>query len=101
MKYNVFLSKVADADLDDYIDYILYTCNAQITASKHYAGLLEAIAKLEKYADIYPIQTRKLFCKYGINVRRLNYKKMTIIYTIHGQIVYVHRIIAASMITGL
>ena len=101
MKYNIFLSNEANTDFDEYIDYILYTCNAPVTAAKHYAGLLNEISKLEKYADIYPIQTHKSLLQYGINVRRLNYKKMVILYTIHGKIVYIHRIVAASMITDL
>ncbi|MDR0371562.1 MAG: hypothetical protein LBH80_06895 [Prevotellaceae bacterium] len=47
----------------------------------------------------YPVQTNRSLLQYGINVRRINYKRLAIIYTVHEDIVYIHRIVASSMLT--
>ncbi|GAB6011751.1 hypothetical protein [Viscerimonas tarda] len=56
---------------------------------------------MEKHAPIYAIQRQQSLKKYGHNVRRLNYKKMAIIYTVHSTTVYIHRIVPANTISGL
>jgi hypothetical protein len=38
---------------------------------------------------------------YGPNVRRMNYKKMAIIYTINQDTIFIHRVIASKMIIGM
>ena len=47
------------------------------------------------------IRNEKSLLKYGFFVRRVNYKNMAILYTVFGDIVFIHRIIASSMIIGL
>jgi len=37
--------------------------------------------------------------KYGFFVRRINYKKMAILYTVYEDTVLIHRVVAGSMIT--
>lgn len=101
MYYTVKLSDNADQDIDNLSDAIIYTYQAPNTAFKYVQGLLNAIQSLSKNPESPPIQTRTSLQQYGANVRRINYKKMAIIYTVHGNIVYIHRIIAGSMITGL
>jgi len=101
MKYQIILSSEANKDYAEYINTIMYDYNAPLTAAKHYMGLYSTLKSLETYPEIFQIQTRRSLSQYGTNVRRINYKKMAIIYTIHGDIVYIHRIIPASMITGL
>ena len=56
---------------------------------------------LERFPESYPIQTGSSFLLFGTNVRRINYKKMAIVYTVHDDIVYIHRIIAANLITNI
>ena len=71
-----------------------------ITAIKHYADIVDTLKGLERNPFINPVKNNISLRQYGINVRRENYKKMAIIYTIHDNRVYVHRILAGSLITG-
>jgi len=98
MSYTVVMSDKANRDYDNYIDYILYDCDAPLTAAKHYAGIKDVIKDLSENPYMYAVKSNISFLQYGLHVRRANFKKMAILYTIHGNIVYVHRIIAASMI---
>ncbi|HAF62421.1 MAG TPA: hypothetical protein DCK95_08855 [Anaerolineaceae bacterium] len=99
--YHIKLSDEAKKDFDEYIHYIRGVYHAPLTAIKHYAGLTKTINSLKSFPESYPIQTGISFLRYGSNVRRINYKKMAIIYTVHGDIVYIHRIRPANLITSL
>ena len=99
-KFSIELSEEAKTDFFEYIYHIIEVYKAPVTAAKHYSDLIKEFRKLEYTADIYQIQPREYFQKFGINVRCVNYKKMTIIYTIHENVVLIHRIVAASIITG-
>lgn len=99
-RYRVLLSQYAETDLQEYIDYIILDCNAPLTALKHYEDLFKTLKSLQRFPKSYPVQTGKFFLSFGTQVRRLNYKKMAIIYTVHSSIVYIHRIIASSLITN-
>lgn len=99
--YRVKLSNEAERDFHEYIYHIHTVYHAPLTALKHYAGLTKSIHSLKRFPESYPVQTSGPFLRYGTNVRRINYKKMTIIYTVHGDIVYIHRIIPANLITSL
>jgi len=101
MNYKVVMSDDAQIDYDEYIDYILYDCSAPMTAAEHYAGIKDTIMDLSENPYRYAVRTNVSLWQYGLDVRRVNFKKMAIIYTIHGNIVYVHRILAGSLITGL
>jgi len=101
MNYKVIMSDDAQADYDEYIDYILYDCNAPMTAAEHYAGIKDTIMDLSKNPYQYAVRTNISLLQYGLNIRRVNFKKMAIIYTIHGNTIYVHRILAGSLITEL
>jgi plasmid stabilization system protein ParE len=100
-KFTVELSDNAKTDFFEYIHHIIEVYKAPTTAAKHYSDFIKEFRKLEYAADIYQIQTRRYFQKFGINVRRVNYKKMTIIYTIHGNTVFINSIIATSTITNI
>jgi len=76
-------------------------CDAPLTAINHYAGIVDALKGLERNPFINPVRDNISLKQSGTGVRRENYKKMAIIYTIHGNVVYVHRILAGSLITGL
>ena len=97
--YEVIVLPEAETEFYNYIDYIYYTCDAPLTAAQHYNEILELLYSLENHAGIYQIECLSSLQKYGNNVRRLNYKKMSIIYTIREHIVYVHRIMAAFLIS--
>jgi plasmid stabilization system protein ParE len=96
--YEVIILPEAETEFNNYIDYIYFSCDAPLTAVKHYNEILEHLYSLEKHAEIYQIEHSPSLQKYGHNVRRLNYKKMAIIYTVSDETVYIHRIMAASLI---
>lgn len=98
--YRIKLSDEAKKDFDEYIHHIRDVYHAPLTAIKHYAELAKTINSLNFFPESYPVQTGISFLRYGFNVRRINYKKMAIIYTVHGDIVYIHRIIPANLITS-
>ena len=97
--YDLIVSEDAKDDISEYIDYITFTCDAPETGKKHYLGLRAALKKIQKYPEINPIRNTASLQQYGPNVRRVNFKKMAIIYTINGDIVFIRRVIASSLIT--
>jgi len=99
--YRLKLSDEAVKDIDEYIDHIRYTYDAPLAAIRHYAGLTEVINSLRRFPYRHSIQTGASFFRYGVNVRRINYKKMAIIYTVSGDTVYIHRVIPSSLITSI
>jgi len=101
MIYKISISDDAQRDYDEYIDYIRYDCDAPMTAAKHYAGIKDTIADLSRNPFINPVRRNSSLLQYGFNVRRANFKKMAILYTIYNDVVFVHRIVAGSMITGV
>ena len=60
--------------------------------------LFNKIKSLTYSPDSFPLYTRKSSIQYGFIVRRIIYKKMIIIYTIHGNIVLIQRILSGSLI---
>ena len=98
--YKVIVLPEAETEFNNYIDYIYSACDAPLTAIRHYNEILELLYSLEKHAEIFQIEYLPSLQKYGNNVRRLNYKRMSVIYTVCDSTVYVHRIMAASLITN-
>lgn len=99
-RYGIFLSEEAELDLQEYIDYIIQDCKAPLTALRHYEDLFNVLRSLEYLPERYVIQKSTSFLRYGPNARRVNFKKMAIIYTVHGDVVYIHRILPSSLITN-
>ena len=99
--YNLLILPEAQEDLREYIRYIREVYHSPNDALKHYEKIMEKMDLLKIMAESISVDKSRSLMKFGINVRRVNYKKMTIIYTVHGQTIYIRRIIAASMITGL
>lgn len=100
-RYRIVYSPEANNDIVELTNVITYDYSAPLTAFRYVQGLKETIELLTKFPKSYPLQTRTSLSRYGQNVRRINYKRMAIIYTVHGNIVYIHRIIPASIITSL
>jgi len=98
--YNLIITNEAQSDIDQYLYTINYIFDAPITAKKHYDGLYDLFRKIRKYPTANPIRHDIFLPQYGLNLRRANYKKMAILYTINENTVYVHRVVAASVITA-
>ena len=100
MTYRIELSDEAKADFDDYIDAICYDYGMLSDASRIYAQLSNEINKLSRNPDIYKLETDVWYWKFGLFVRRVNFKSKAIIYTLHDDLVYIHRIASQAEITG-
>lgn len=98
--YQIRYADTALEDIKDLRIVIRDTYKAPNTAISYLQGLYDKISRLKTSAESYTIQTSSFFQRYGANTRRINYKKMAIIYTLHGDIIYIRRIIPANLITG-
>lgn len=74
--------------------------HAPLTAIKYVAGLRAEINKLSYCAlTIGVSRSSFLINKYGSHIRRINYKKMAILYIVHGEYVVIKAIIPSAIIT--
>ena len=97
--YKIFITTPAKNDLKDYVYHIHSEYKSPLTAKKHYFELRKTIEDLKTTAHIYQFQTNRTIANtYSPYVRRVNYKKMAILYIIHNNTVYILRIIAQSLI---
>ena len=99
-KYTVIISEQAQQDLRDLSNTITFEYKSPVTAIKYLKGIYAQMRKLNSSAETYVAQTHKYFSQYGLTARRLNYKKMTIIYTVNNRKVYIQRVVPSSSITG-
>lgn len=95
--YSIFLTEAARLDIQALRDAIAYYYRAPLTAKRYVADLNTKMQWLSNGADFFPI-VPELSYQYGRDIRRLNFKKMAILYSIEGHKVYVHRIIPQSMV---
>ena len=101
--YDVFISEQANEDLDGLEFTIKYEYHSPLTAFRYLQGIKNKINELKTFAEIYAIETSEFYQQFGFGVRRINYKNMAIIYTIHENIeyksfVYIRRIMPASLV---
>ena len=99
--YRLEFSTQAYIDMQELSDTIMYIYKMPKTAEKYMRGLRMTIGQLKQNAETFSVRYNESLQQYGSNVRRVNYKKMTVIYTVHGELVYIHRIVPASLIKGL
>ena len=100
MIYNIVHSDDAKNDLAGLADVITYKFKAPLTSFRYVRELRKEIHSLKRSPESHPVQTRRSLLQYGSNVRRINYKKMAIIYTVHDDLVIIRRVIPASLITN-
>jgi plasmid stabilization system protein ParE len=96
--YKIIFSEEANQDIQKLFDFIHLNYQAPLTAKKYINGLFSTFDLLSHSSHSYPIQQHKSFLKYGFDVRRASYKKMAIIFTLHHNTVFIHRIIASAMV---
>jgi plasmid stabilization system protein ParE len=100
-KYKVIISEQAQEDLENLSDIISNQYRSPITSIKYLRGIYSELKHLSRNPEIYSIQTRKSLQAYGPFPRRLNYKRMAIIYNLIGNVVYIRRVIPANTISEL
>ena len=97
-KYTIQFKQSAEADLDELERYLVEDCCAPLTAKRKFEDLDERLNWLEKFAEL-PAIIFNLSYQYGIIIRSIPFgKKMTILYTVENDIVYILRIMPQSMI---
>jgi len=98
MKYRIKLTILAKFDFKRIVDYIEKGLYAPVAAENFSRGLFAKLFSLEKYAHIYAVSTYKEVLVFGEFARSINYKGFAIVYTIHNDLVIVHRIIHGSLV---
>ena len=96
-RFSIFLTDEAKADIQDLRKAIENTYQAPLTAARYVAELNLKMKWLENGADYFSI-VPELSYQYGYDIRRLNFKKMAIIYSIEGNKVVIHRIMSQNMV---
>lgn len=99
--YTIIISEEAQVDLRNLSDIISYQYKAPITSVKYLRGIYSEMKKLSHSAESYSTQTRKSLQQYGPSPRRINYKRMAIIYNVINNVVYIRRVIPSNTISEL
>jgi len=97
-KYAVVIIEQAQKDLRNLSNTISYKYKSPATAIKYLREIYQEMGKLSVMAESLSVQKSTYFLQYGFNVRRLNYKKMTIIYTVIDYTAYIQRVVPSSTI---
>ena len=92
------ISKPAQNDIYQVIDYISKIYKAPQTAESYLIGLFDTIFSLGNMAESILISTKTDILKYGMNARSIVFKKVIIVYTVHGNIVLVKAVISGALI---
>lgn len=100
-RYKIIFSEQSEIDMKKLEDVISFDYKVPLTAFRYLQGLKNEINQLSKTAESFPIQTGLYFRQYGNNVRRINYKRMTVIYNVYSNTVYIRRILPSNTITEL
>ena len=95
-KYDVKLTEQAKQDRKSLARFIREEAHAPLAAKRYMLGLKEEIKKLENSAGALAVD-EDLSRRFGIEVRRTNYKNVAVIYSVDGETAYVHRIIPQKM----
>ena len=99
MPYKIEYSKQAEVDIEKLHVFIAAEYKAPLTAFRYVQGLIDTINSLKFHADVYAFYNSNFAKQYGNNVKRVNYKKMAVFFTIFERTVYIHRIIPSLIIT--
>jgi plasmid stabilization system protein ParE len=101
-KFKIVYSQEAVVDRDNLFDTIAFEFHAPQTAIKYVQGVIDEIERLQHFPEAFPIKPNShSLMQYGSFVRTITFKKMTIIYTVHDDVVYIHRIVASSLLAHL
>ena len=96
-QFEISLTSKALSDVDKLRFAIVFKYRSPLTAKRYLKGLNETIRSLKIGADSIQID-EELSKQYGLDIRRINYKEMAILYTVEGEKVYILRIMPQSLI---
>ena len=100
---NIFYAGPAEKDIDSLFCFITEECKSPLTAARYVQGIYDEINKLSTQARIHKIERAPFYRQFGFAVRRVNYKKMAILYSIieyyvPESFIWIHRVMPASLI---
>ena len=98
MMYDIHIRFQARKDIQSIHDYIEYELFNTTAAKRFLEGMYAKINQLRCNAGIFAISIYKDVRKYNRAARHVIYKGFAIIYSIHGNLVVVHRVIHGSLI---
>ncbi|MCM1033989.1 MAG: type II toxin-antitoxin system RelE/ParE family toxin [Paludibacter sp.] len=102
MENEIIYLPIAKRDIQELHDVIANDYFAPLTAKRYIEGLYKTINSLSLFSERHPIQRRKYIRQmYGTDIRRVNYKKMAILYTFNNDVVYIVRIMSGGSIRGI
>jgi hypothetical protein len=82
-RYQIKFTQEAGEDYKRLLYVINEKYKAPLTAKKYTTELINEVYKLKSSAESFPFcGQQSVISKYGYNARRINYKKMAIIYTV-------------------
>ena len=96
-KYEVKLTEEAKQDRKSLARFIKEEVHAPLTAKRYMLGLEEEIKKLENSAGSLAVD-EELSRQIGMEVKRTHYKNVSIIFSVEGNIAYIHHIVPQKMI---
>ena len=98
MRYTIRFKSKAYSDITQLKEFIHKRCKAPLTARKQFEMLEKHLDWIEQYAELPGVDV-ELSIKYGQLMRNVPFgKKMAILYSVEGEMVYIHRIMPQSMI---
>ena len=99
-QYRVLLSDEAWSDLDKLLLAIAVDYKSPLTAQRYIAVVWDKILELQSFASFIALYPHKgLQQRYGHSLRRINYKKIAILYTLeNSNTALIRRIIPGSII---
>lgn len=95
--FEITTTTKAQSDVDKLRFAIAFKFRAPLTAKRYVKGLNEKVQSLKVGADSIQIDAESS-AQYGIEIRRINYKEMAILYTIEEDMVIIQRIIPRNMV---
>ena len=96
--YSIHYTTRAKRDIQSVYNYIEYELFNPISAKRFLEGIYAKINQLTFNAGIFAKSIYKDVLKYDPAARHVVYKGFAIIYSIHGNLVVVHRVIHGSLI---
>jgi hypothetical protein len=99
--YSVRTTIQADIDIEGIHYFIFQTCKSPLTSKRFIEGIFQEILSLTYLAESFPVSTSRSILQYGFNARRINFKKMAIIYTVHDKTVLIQRVIPGALVSEI
>ena len=91
--YKVLIKESALSDIDDLSNDILYVSKSINIAENYIDGLYSAIQNLSIYGASLPFcQNEDTIAVYGKYIRRMNYKKIAVLFYVDNDIILIQEI---------